>query len=46
MRDRITFPSWVPALVADWAMVLHQQAVDRGHLDEAAMIVRVTSDSA
>ena len=44
MRDGITFPSWVPALVADWAMVLHQQAVDRGHLDEAAMIVRVTSD--
>jgi hypothetical protein len=44
MRDTLTFPTWLPVLVAERARELHQQALDLGRKDEAAMIVRITSD--
>jgi len=44
MRDTLTFPTWLPVLVAERARELHQQALDLGREDEAAMIVRITSD--
>jgi hypothetical protein len=44
MRDRVDFPSWLPPLVAERARELHQQAIEMERNDEAAMIVRITSD--
>jgi hypothetical protein len=44
MRDQVHFPNWLPPLVAGRARVLHAEAVASGSADEAAMVVRITSD--